>query len=80
MVSGGIGRSGAILAPIVIGVLVGMNLPLQQNFIAIAVPAVIGMIAVLLINHRRSASTHHEDVSAELPDTASTSTPAVARR
>ena len=52
----GVGRSGAILAPIVIGVLVGMNLPLQQNFIAIAIPAVIGMVAVLLIDHRRSAS------------------------
>lgn len=51
----GIGRSGAILAPIVIGVLVGMNLPLQQNFVAIAIPAVIGMVAVLLIDHRRSA-------------------------
>ncbi|TDF64608.1 MFS transporter [Cupriavidus sp. L7L] len=52
----GVGRSGAILAPIVIGVLVAMNLPLQQNFIAIAIPAVIGMVAVLLIDHRRSAS------------------------
>src|SRR6202049_3413682 len=29
----GVGRTGAILAPIVIGVLVGMNLPLPQNFI-----------------------------------------------
>jgi AAHS family benzoate transporter-like MFS transporter len=65
----GIGRSGAILAPIVIGVLVGMNLPLQQNFIAIAIPAVIGMVAVLLIDHSRSASAHHVDVSAEIPDT-----------
>jgi len=45
----GSGRSGAILAPIVIGVLVGMNLPLQMNFMAIAIPAVIGMMAVLLI-------------------------------
>lgn len=53
----GVGRSGAILAPIVIGVLVGWNLPLQQNFLAIAVPAVIGMAAVLLIDHRKSAST-----------------------
>jgi len=53
----GIGRSGAILAPIVIGVLVGMSLPLQQNFVAIAIPAVIGMVAVLLIDHRQSAST-----------------------
>jgi AAHS family benzoate transporter-like MFS transporter len=45
-----------------------MNLPLQQNFIAIAIPAVIGMLAVLLIDHRRSASAHRADVSAELPD------------
>jgi MFS transporter, AAHS family, benzoate transport protein len=64
----GIGRTGAILAPIVIGILVGMKLPLQQNFIAIAIPALLGMIAVLLIDHRRSASTHHQDASAELPD------------
>jgi AAHS family benzoate transporter-like MFS transporter len=64
----GIGRSGAILAPILIGVLVGMSLPLQQNFIAIAIPAVIGMVAVLMIQHGRSASAHHEDVSAEIPD------------
>ena len=64
----GIGRSGAIVAPILIGVLVSMNLALQQNFIAIAIPAVIGMVAVLMINHSRSASAHREDVSAELPD------------
>ena len=55
----GIGRSGAILAPIVIGVLVGLNLPLQQNFIAIAIPGAIGMLAVLLIDHRKSASAQH---------------------
>ena len=64
----GVGRSGAILAPIVIGTLVGMALPLQQNFIAIAIPAVIAMAAVAMINHSRSASAHHEDVSAEIPD------------
>ncbi len=64
----GVGRSGAILAPIVIGTLVGMALPLQQNFMAIAIPAVIAAIAVALINHSRSASAHHEDVSAEIPD------------
>jgi len=50
----GIGRSGAILAPIVIGTLVGMALPLEQNFIAIAVPAVIAAVAVALIDHGRS--------------------------
>ncbi|MDR5753458.1 MULTISPECIES: MFS transporter [unclassified Caballeronia] len=50
----GVGRSGAILAPIVIGVLVSMTLPLQQNFMAIAVPGVIAVLAVSLINQRRS--------------------------
>jgi MFS transporter, AAHS family, benzoate transport protein len=64
----GVGRSGAILAPIVIGALVGMALPLQQNFVAIAVPAVIAAIAVAMINHSRSASAHHFDVSADIPD------------
>ena len=58
----GVGRSGAILAPIVIGTLVGMQLPLQQNFMTIAIPAVIAMIAASMINHRRSASASHEDV------------------
>jgi AAHS family benzoate transporter-like MFS transporter len=54
----GIGRSGAILAPIVIGILVGLQLPLQQNFFAIAIPGAIGMLAVLLIDHSKSASAH----------------------
>lgn len=54
----GVGRSGAILAPIVIGALVSLSLPLQQNFMAIAVPAVIAMVAVMRIDHRRSASVH----------------------
>jgi len=52
----GVGRSGAILAPIVIGTLVGMALPLQQNFLAIAIPAVVATIAVSLIRHGRSAT------------------------
>lgn len=48
----GVGRSGAILAPIVIGFLVSKALPLQQNFIAIAIPGVIAMLAVCLIESR----------------------------
>jgi MFS transporter, AAHS family, benzoate transport protein len=64
----GVGRSGAILAPILIGMLVSMALPLQYNFLAIAIPAVIAAISISMINHGRSASAHHEDVSAVLPD------------
>ena len=37
----GVGRMGAILAPILIGPLVAANLPLQMNFLAIALPAVV---------------------------------------
>ena len=66
----GIGRSGAIVAPIGIGMLVGMNLPLQQNFFAIAIPALVGMVAVLLINHSRSASAHPAQVGPEVSEQA----------
>jgi AAHS family benzoate transporter-like MFS transporter len=40
----------------VIGTLVGMALPLQQNFLAIAIPAAIAAVAVACIRHGRSAS------------------------
>ncbi len=45
----GIGRMGAILAPIVIGVLVAMNLPLTVNFMVIGLPALVSAVAILLI-------------------------------
>ncbi|RZF30592.1 MFS transporter [Paraburkholderia sp. UYCP14C] len=61
----GVGRSGAILAPILIGILVGMGLPLQQNFMAIGLPALIAAASVALIDHRRSASHHTEPSVAE---------------
>lgn len=54
----GVGRSGAIVAPILIGVLVGIGLPLQQNFMAIGLPALVAAASVMLIDHRRSASYH----------------------
>ena len=69
----GIGRSGAILAPIVIGALVARSLPLQQNFVVIAFPALIALVAIAMVNHRRSASAH-EDVSAETPEPPAAST------
>ncbi|MEJ8849839.1 MFS transporter [Variovorax rhizosphaerae] len=64
----GVGRIGALAAPIMIGTLVGMALPLQQNFVAISIPAVLAAVATMLIRHDRSASSRHEDVSATLPD------------
>lgn len=59
----GVGRAGAILAPIVIGVIVSLNLPLEQNFMVIALAGLLGMIAVIMIDHRRSAIV----VEADLP-------------
>jgi MFS transporter, AAHS family, benzoate transport protein len=61
----GIGRTGAIAAPILIGALVSLELPLEQNFMAIGLAGLLGTIAVMLINHRLSASTHHSDATKE---------------
>lgn len=64
----GVGRSGAILAPIAIGTLVGMALPLQQNFLAIAIPAVIAAVAVACIRQRGCAADAQPVRSAPLTD------------
>jgi AAHS family benzoate transporter-like MFS transporter len=53
----GVGRLGAITAPVLVGALVGMKLPLDYDFYAIAIPAVIAAIAIFAIDHRRSASS-----------------------
>nr|WP_174506632.1 MFS transporter [Acinetobacter sp. Marseille-Q1620] len=52
----GIGRVGAIVGPIVIGFLLGMDLPHKMNFIAVAIPAIIAAIAVVLIREPHVAS------------------------
>ena len=46
----GLGRLGAIIGPIVGGLLIGMGLTMATNFIIFAVPTVISGIAILLIN------------------------------
>ena len=55
----GVGRAGGILAPIMIGALVALNLPLEQNFMAIGLAGLLRMIAVVLINHQLCASVTH---------------------
>ena len=52
----GVGRVGAIIAPVLIGWLVSINLPLEQNFMAIAVAGVLGAAAVTMVNQSRSDS------------------------
>jgi AAHS family benzoate transporter-like MFS transporter len=52
----GIGRNGAIVGPLLGGALLGINLPLQLNFIAFAVPGVIAALAMaaFAISSKRS--------------------------
>ncbi|WP_110971151.1 MFS transporter [Pseudomonas huaxiensis] len=52
----GVGRIGAIVAPVLIGWLVSLSLPLEQNFMAISLAGLIGAAAVTLINQSRSDS------------------------
>lgn len=51
----GLGRMGAILAPILIGCLVSMRLSAALNFLAIGLPALVAVVAVGLIKDRGSA-------------------------
>lgn len=54
----GIGRNGAIVGPLLGGALLGINLPLQLNFIAFAIPGVIAALAMTLfvISKRRESA------------------------
>jgi MFS transporter, AAHS family, benzoate transport protein len=53
------GRVGSIIAPVLLGWLVTLNLPAQQAFNVIAIAGVIGAVAVATINHNISASSHY---------------------
>jgi MFS transporter, AAHS family, benzoate transport protein len=48
----GIGRIGAILAPLIIGLLLTTNLEPQQAFMAFAVPSIIGGFALLAVQEK----------------------------
>jgi AAHS family benzoate transporter-like MFS transporter len=54
----GIGRNGAIVGPLLGGALLGINLPLQLNFMAFAVPGVIAALAmaVFAVSSKRSTA------------------------
>ncbi|MCX5467452.1 MFS transporter [Acinetobacter nematophilus] len=54
--AGGIGRLGAILAPLIIGYIVTLNLPLEQNFMVIAAAGIVGAIGLAFINHDKAAA------------------------
>jgi MFS transporter, AAHS family, benzoate transport protein len=63
----GIGRNGAIVGPLLGGALMGINLPLQLNFMAFAIPGAIAAIAMSLfaISAKRRQSAVGELVGAK---------------
>lgn len=71
-VASGVGRLGAIMAPLLIGYIVALNLPLQQNFLVIGAAGLIGAIGLAFINHSRSASVqaHHASEAAKAQELA----------
>ena len=50
----GMGRIGGILATIVIGFIVNMDLSMSSNFLAIAIPALLAAASILLVQNHRS--------------------------
>lgn len=64
--SSAIGRMGAIIGPILIGGLLGMNLPAHFNFMAVGLPVLITAIAVSLIMN----SNESEKISSGATETA----------
>lgn len=50
-----VGRTGAIVGPILIGYLLGLELPHTWNFYAVAIPGVIGMFAIFAIRIQSSS-------------------------
>lgn len=60
----GVGRIGAIVAPVLIGWLVSLKLPMEQNFMAIAAAGLLGAIAVTFVNQARADSTRARAVNA----------------
>ncbi|QEY62877.1 MFS transporter [Metapseudomonas lalkuanensis] len=49
----GIGRNGAIVGPLLGGALLGINLPLQLNFMAFAIPGAIAALAMCFVHQRQ---------------------------
>ncbi|WP_331833053.1 MFS transporter [Pseudomonas sp. LH21] len=58
----GIGRNGAIVGPLLGGALMGINLPLQLNFIAFAIPGAVAALAMAV--HLASGRRHALAVAA----------------
>ncbi|MNL45385.1 hypothetical protein D3C87_1680270 [compost metagenome] len=49
-----VGRCGAVAGPLLGGYLFSLSLPFEQNFLLFGLPAVVAVVAVLLISQQRS--------------------------
>lgn len=62
----GVGRLGAIAAPLLIGQIIALELPLEQNFLVIGAFGIIGSIALAFIKHGGPASVGQQEAAREL--------------
>lgn len=63
----GIGRIGAIAGPTLGGALLALQLPFQQNFLAVAMPGVVGAVAVAFVANRKFRERRAELTDAPRP-------------
>ncbi|VVO13333.1 MFS transporter [Pseudomonas fluorescens] len=64
----GIGRTGAMVGPILGGVLVGIQLPLHFNFMVFALPGAVAALAMCFVYQRQSKTQPQASASAVLQD------------
>ncbi|MEW9672066.1 MFS transporter [Ammoniphilus sp. 3BR4] len=57
----GVGRTGAIIGPMMGGVLLTLNLPLHLNFLAFAIPGILAAITIGFVQEKYAALTMVED-------------------
>lgn len=62
----GIGRIGAIIGPTFGGILIQMNLSIQMNFLAFAIPGLIAAIAFAFVPMKIATSKDSKDIEAKL--------------
>ena len=64
----GIGRTGAIVGPILGGVLVGIQLPLHFNFLVFAIPGAVAALAMCFVYQRQPKTQPLASTNAALQD------------
>jgi AAHS family benzoate transporter-like MFS transporter len=60
-----VGRFGAVSGPLLGGLLLGIGLPFEQNFLVFALPGVIAVISVLLVAQAPASRSFQQDLPQE---------------